>query len=143
MRSTWGQETGSPSIPTKVVSSHRVGESCRHPPRSICRCREKVIVPSVMINGTRRRTLTSVPLTNPQAAPQSTDIAIEGCHIPQPARRPTAATHPDNAKPVPTDKSMPPEIMIMVMPNAAIATFTLWTPTNRADPTLLKFPTPP
>src|SRR5687767_8783288 len=36
--------------------------------------RNTVIVPSVMINGTRRSTLINAPLTSPQAAPQSTAL---------------------------------------------------------------------
>ena len=78
------------------------------------------MVPSVMMNGTTPSRLVSSPLTSPARQPVATQAAIAQ-PAPQPWSSPPAKTVADSDSAVPTDRSMPPAMMIRVMPRAATA----------------------
>ena len=81
-------------------------------------------IPSVAMNGTTRRPVISRPLPRPTSPPatRAAAVATTGDH---PAASPSAATTPVRAIAAPTERSIPPLIMISVMPIAPRATITV------------------
>ena len=73
------------------------------------------------MNGTTRRPVMSTPLTRPQSAAAATPPSRRG-EGDQPARSSSAMTTVVSATTDPTDRSMPPDTMTIVMPSAAVQT---------------------
>src|SRR5258708_7802987 len=82
-------------------------------------------MPRVTMNGARRSPAIRAPLMAPAAAPVPTAMAMTsaGC---RPALGGRAGGPALGGVPEPTLRSMPPEMMIMVMPQAPIATIAVW-----------------
>ena len=81
----------------------------------------RIIVPSVTMNGTTRRPVTSAPFTSPQMPPPTTP-AIAAARGDQPWPSASATMTVVSATTDPTERSMPPETTITVMPSAAAHT---------------------
>ena len=75
-------------------------------------------VPSVVITGLTRSTLTHMPLNPPSTSPATTAITIAGT-AGQPCNISTAATTPATAAVAPTEMSRPPARMTRVSPAAS------------------------
>src|SRR6516162_4067785 len=106
--------------------SHVIGASTRRSSaRPFAAPRASSIVPSVTMNGTTRSCVIKRPFTAPQAAaaPTAPSAAIAG---PAPALSSSAVTTVLSAPTEPTDRSMPPEMMTIVIPSAATQTMTVW-----------------
>src|SRR5207245_11165156 len=80
--------------------------------------------------GTARKDVMSKPFARPTSPPASTaaSIATPGGH---PAATTSAATTPVNAIVAPTERSIPPETMMIVIPIAPRATITVCDRTMR------------
>jgi hypothetical protein len=78
-----------------------------------------------MMKGVTRSRVTSSPVSNP-AAVEARMPPQAAVHGPAPARRSDATTTVASATPDPTERSMPPCTMIIVMPTATTATTTVW-----------------
>src|SRR6266513_2696798 len=87
-------------------------------------------MPRVAMNGTTRSPVMSRPFVSPTNPPAST-AAVAAAGTAQPAPIPSAATTPLNAIVAPTDRSMPPLMMMNVTPIAPRATITVWESTMR------------
>ena len=87
-------------------------------------------MPSVAMNGTTRSPVMSTPFASPTSPPAST-AAAAAAGTGQSAPIPSAATTPLNAMVAPTDRSMPPLTMIIVIPIAPRATITVCESTMR------------
>ena len=87
-------------------------------------------IPSVAMNGTTRRRVMTTPLTTPTSAPTrmpATTAKMTG----SPALMPSAVTTPVSAIVEPTERSIPPLMMMSVMPIAPMATITVCASTMR------------
>ena len=87
-------------------------------------------MPSVAIKGTTRSLVTSIPFATPTMPPTSTAAATAAIGHPPPART-RAVTTPVSAIVAPTDRSIPPPTMIIVMPIAPVATMAVCERTMR------------
>ena len=87
-------------------------------------------MPSVAMNGTTRRRVTTSPFTRPTRPPSGTaaSTAIEGA---RPPRSSSAQRTPVRAIAEPTERSIPPPTITSVMPRAPIATITVCASTTR------------
>ena len=77
------------------------------------------------MKGVMRRPAMAAPLTRPMAPPVAT-TASSTATGPQPCWISRAPTTLVRATAEPTDRSMPPLTMIIVMPSAPMATITVW-----------------
>ena len=97
------------------ASSRRSSASPLAPPRT------SSMVPSVMMNGTTRRPVMSTPFISPHTAPAAiAPAAATSGH--EPSRRNCAVTTVLSAMTDPTDRSIPPATITIVMPSAATHT---------------------
>ena len=87
-------------------------------------------MPRVAMNGTTRRVVIATPLMNPTTAPIATPAATAAIGA-NPSRNATAVITLASAIDDPTDKSIPPLIITMVIPRAPIATMTVCASTTR------------
>ena len=87
-------------------------------------------MPSVAMNGTTLRPVMRRPLPSPMSPPAST-AAATASDGGQPAPIASAATTPVSAIVAPTDRSIPPLMMMSVIPIAPSATITVWVRTIR------------
>ena len=107
-------------LPSRTVRSrpfsHVIGASSRRSSASpFAAPRTSSIVPSVMMNGTTRRPVTSTPLIRPHAAPAAmAPAAATSGH--EPSRSSSASTTVLSAITDPTDRSIPPATITIVMP---------------------------
>ncbi len=87
-------------------------------------------MPSVAMKGTTRRVVMARPLTIPTMPPATipADNAAIGIH---PSRSASAVTTLVRAMTAPTERSIPPLTMIMVIPMAPMATMTVCARTTR------------
>ena len=81
-------------------------------------------VPSVMMKGGSRSVAIIAPFNKPMRPPASTTAATAAI-VPQPLRIIRAPTTLVNAMLDPTERSIPPLTMIIVMPSAPTATITV------------------
>ena len=120
-------------LPSRTVRSrlfsHVTGASIRRSSaRPLAAPRTRSIVPSVTMNGTTRSWVTSRPLTTPHTAPAAMALAAASagpwrCSV-------TAVATVLNATTDPTDRSMPPATITIVIPSAATHTMTVWRATS-------------
>ena len=78
------------------------------------------MVPSVTMKGTTLVALIIRPLASPQRQPVS-NMSINAFRVGSPAFRLRAKAVPDSVRAVPAERSMPPEMMINVIPKAGTA----------------------
>ena len=109
-----------------MLFSHVSGASSRRSPASpLAPPRTSSIVPSVMMNGTTRRPVTRTPFITPHAAPAAiAPAAATSGH--DPPRSSWAMTTVLRAITDPTDRSIPPATITIVMPSAATHTMAAW-----------------
>ena len=126
------RRAGTPSTPDAAGSrassslSQEVGASifwsCASP---LATPRTTSMVPRVTMNGTTLSRVTSAPLSAPQPTPAAMPASAASTGG-APARRTAAITTVASAMIAPTERSMPPDTITMVMPSAATATMVVW-----------------
>jgi len=118
-------QAGSGDLVMSALSHERGASTFCSSAMYMAKPRTMLNIPSVAMKGTIRRRVMMRPLMSPQAPPATMPRRKQKMGF-QPASRPSAVATVARAMTDPTLRSIPPEMMMSVMPMAPRATITVW-----------------